>query len=428
MKDINTYLNAGWDFVGETRNGTSDYWQISPGEYPRLAWFEGNRPVMPEGLGTAEQPYLIRNARDLGTVWSEPMAHYHLAGSIDLSGITWLTAVIPSFGGTFDGDHHWIGFLHLRGNEYLGLFGQLHAEANAANLHLMTVEVSGTGICGGLAGINHGSVTECHSDGLIRGYWVIGGLVGFNGGSITGSQSSGLVIGDSSIGGLAGSNGSQATITTSRSKGVVDGYENVGGLVGESSGGSIVSCSSSSVISGSSAVGGLLGRGERIPEADKEQEVVTGCYSTSAVIGENYVGGLIGFLSDGPATRCYSIGAIAGDDCAGGLIGYVLRGDVNQCYSVSAVGGTSNVGALVGAAEDVAVTSCLWDSQLCSRASNYGGIGKTTAEMQMRSTFTSMGWDFEGETSNGTKDNWWIYEGLDYPRLWWETGEPRGDF
>ena len=30
------------------------------------------------------------------------------------------------------------------------------------------------------------------------------------------------------------------------------------------------------------------------------------------------------------------------------------------------------------------------------------------------------GWDFVGETANGTKDIWWIDEGKDYPRLWWE--------
>jgi hypothetical protein len=25
-----------------------------------------------------------------------------------------------------------------------------------------------------------------------------------------------------------------------------------------------------------------------------------------------------------------------------------------------------------------------------------------------------------GETENGTEDIWWINEGKDYPRLWWE--------
>jgi hypothetical protein len=46
--------------------------------------------------------------------------------------------------------------------------------------------------------------------------------------------------------------------------------------------------------------------------------------------------------------------------------------------------------------------------------------GKTTAEMQRASTFLEVGWDFVDETENGTDDIWWIDEGKDYPRLWWE--------
>jgi len=47
-------------------------------------------------------------------------------------------------------------------------------------------------------------------------------------------------------------------------------------------------------------------------------------------------------------------------------------------------------------------------------------FGKTTAEMQTESNFTNAGWDFVDETVNGTDDIWWIDEGRDYPRLWWE--------
>jgi len=37
--------------------------------------------------------------------------------------------------------------------------------------------------------------------------------------------------------------------------------------------------------------------------------------------------------------------------------------------------------------------------------------------------FISSGWDFVAETENGTEDIWWILEGHDYPRLWWELVE-----
>ena len=35
-------------------------------------------------------------------------------------------------------------------------------------------------------------------------------------------------------------------------------------------------------------------------------------------------------------------------------------------------------------------------------------------------TFLDAGWDFIDEIENGTEDIWWILEGQDYPRLWWE--------
>jgi hypothetical protein len=44
------------------------------------------------------------------------------------------------------------------------------------------------------------------------------------------------------------------------------------------------------------------------------------------------------------------------------------------------------------------------------------GGGRRTA-----SAFLDAGWDFVGETENGTEDIWWILEGKDYPRLWWEA-------
>jgi hypothetical protein len=47
--------------------------------------------------------------------------------------------------------------------------------------------------------------------------------------------------------------------------------------------------------------------------------------------------------------------------------------------------------------------------------------------MQTESTFTSAGWDFIGETANGTDDIWTIWEGAYYPRLTWEN-PLSGDF
>ena len=45
----------------------------------------------------------------------------------------------------------------------------------------------------------------------------------------------------------------------------------------------------------------------------------------------------------------------------------------------------------------------------------------TTEKIQIANTFLDAGRDFADDTANGTKDIWWILDGQDYPRLWWEN-------
>ena len=50
MQDLQTYLKAGWDLLGEIHDGTSEIWLISPeGGYPVLAIFSGYIPPQLEG-------------------------------------------------------------------------------------------------------------------------------------------------------------------------------------------------------------------------------------------------------------------------------------------------------------------------------------------------------------------------------------------
>jgi len=95
---------------------------------------------------------------------------------------------------------------------------------------------------------------------------------------------------------------------------------------------------------------------------------------------------------------------------------------VIHCYSAGVVAGAGeHVGGLVGSGKAIAVTGSFWDTQTSGYAESAGGTGKTTAEMYTAKTFLDAGWDFVGETTNGTEDIWWINEGKDYPRLWWEA-------
>jgi hypothetical protein len=332
MQDINIFLREGWDLVDESGNGTCDYWQISSGNHPQLAYAVGRSPVMPKGLGTAEEPYLIQDARDLGTVWFEPSAHYHLETSVDLSGITWSMGVVPSFNGNFDGKGHMISNLRIEGGGYLGTFGQLGSGAEISNLGLEEVDLNGTHYVGGLAGYNSGSITRSGSTGVLTGTaGYVGGLAGYNSGSITASYSTGAV----------------------------SGKTRAGGLVGASSGRISVS------------------------------------YSTGGVTGDSRIGGLVGEnCRNGAITASYSAGTVSGNSDVGGLAGY-------------------NWG-------DARITSSLWDAEVSGVANSAGGAGWPTAVMRTAVPFLIAGWDFVDEAENGTDDVWWILEGQDYPRLWWE--------
>jgi hypothetical protein len=84
------------------------------------------------------------------------------------------------------------------------------------------------------------------------------------------------------------------------------------------------------------------------------------------------------------------------------------------------VSGDSDVGGLVGLNNDGSIIASFWDMETSGQTTSDGGESKTTAEMQKVGTFTDAGWDFVGETDNGTEDIWWILKGQDYPRLWWE--------
>jgi hypothetical protein len=194
-----------------------------------------------------------------------------------------------------------------------------------------------------------------------------------------------------------------------------DGY--TGGLVGlvGSAGAAVTNCSCEGIIRGHSYIGGLVGYGGAR---------ITRCSSSGTVEGSKWsIGGLVGY-SCGYIQQCYSTATVSGASWVGGLVGENAN-TVTECYSTGPVRGNSSVGGLVGYDYPYSqANQCFWDTQTSSRTWSAGGTGKTTAQMQMDSTFLSAGWDFVGETANGTEDIWWIDEGADYPHLSWEMPPP----
>lgn len=416
MQTADTFLEAGWDFVGETDNGPNDIWTISEGlGYPRLRWQKYGG-----GSGTDDDPYRIGTTVDLIALGETPEdydKHFILTADIDLDpnlpgGKVFDRAVIapdmdpndPGFQGTaftgvLDGNGHAISHLTIVGQDYLGLIGEVKYDdpadpkARIENIGVEDVSVTGSGeIIGGLVGHNDSVIVrQSYSTGKVSGNMAVGGLVGYSQHSLEHCHTACTVIGGTWVGGLVGT--TYGTVAFCFSTGTVDGDSDIGGLVG-------------------------LHRGW-----------VSQSYSTGVVIGLNAVGGLIGYNGvsgarpfPGDIDRSYSLASVQGETRVGGLVGDNRCGSIRRCYSAGAVNGTDRVGGLVGSGQSD-VTASFWDTKASGIDFGDFGEGKTTAEMQTAGTFLAAGWDFVGETENGTEDIWRIDEGKDYPRLWREREE-----
>jgi len=274
MQDIDTYLDAGWDFIDETRNGTTETWYMpDEGGYPQLTVFAGYAPLLPDGEGTATAPYLISDANELGSIGHRNTACYRLDADIDLSDIIWTTAVVCSFSGHFDGKGHVIRNLQIQGDGHLGLFGCVTTDAVVTSIHLEHISIESAGdYVGGLAGRSGGRISDCFSRGSVIGNEYVGGLIGFLG---------------------------EGSLSTSRSAGAVVGVRRVGGLVGYSD----------------------------------QTGILSNCYCTNSVIGGSIVGGLIGQSAyRGSVSYCYSAGPVAGEEYIGGFVGNASLEEMQACF------------------------------------------------------------------------------------------------
>ncbi len=181
--------------------------------------------------------------------------------------------------------------------------------------------------------------------------------------------------------------------------------------------GRVTKCYSTAAVIGTNKIGGLVGKnsGEK-----SYHSIIFQSYSVGTVTGNSYLGGLVGYNECADLIQCYSNSSASGIDYVGGLIGD-NNGFVMQCYSTGIISGDSFIGGLVGIGDSARVNNnSVWDMETSGQTTSNGGIGLTTAEMQTVTTFLEAGWDFVDETANGTEDIWWIDEGQNYPRLWWE--------
>ncbi|MBA7711492.1 hypothetical protein ES703_120458 [subsurface metagenome] len=249
MQDPNTFIEAGWDFVGEP-DGPSDIWAIPiGGGYPILWWQLSPLPELPFSAGTGEldNPYLISAASQLNGIGYNPRlmsSYFKLVDDIDLSGMDFFiigTDPFFPFAGVFDGDGHTIsGFTcDSTDEDKVGLFSRVDGEdANIRNLRLLDskVDVPAGKHVGPLVGeLERGTITNCHVEG-------------------------GSVMADDYVGGLVGYQHTGTVISNCYSSSNISGTDHVGGLVGKNIRGTINNCYVEGSVSGNGEVGGLVGR------------------------------------------------------------------------------------------------------------------------------------------------------------------------
>jgi hypothetical protein len=390
MTNVNTYKNEGWDFT--------NIWEMPRIGYPKLRWQAYKEPII-----------YINNLDDLMTLASNSECwerYFMLTADLDLSGIT-LNPIGDStrnFNGVFDGNNYTISNLNINlpdTSGAVGMFGILDNTGIVKNLKLENISIRGRNLVGGIVGHNKGNVNNCSITGEVSGSEDTGGLVGHNSGSVHNCSNTCKVTGDRNIGGLAGHNSEGSSIRnccSNNAESEINGVEYVGGLVGLNRG-NLNTSKSSSKVSGNNFIGGLVGRNVR---------EIYNCYSIGDVEGNRGVGGLIGRNDSSinfAVSYCYSTGHVAGNNEVGGLVGSV-----------------ANSGLILVSFWDVQTSG---RNNMCGSQNKQGNgcydfYGKTTAEMQTEGTFLWGGWDFDGETTNGSQDIWRINEGLDYPHLWWE--------
>jgi hypothetical protein len=200
----------------------------------------------------------------------------------------------------------------------------------------------------------------------------------------------GMLLGYSESGGTISGCSAEGTIVSTGS-----GDIRIGGLIGDTSGTSVIRCSSDVDINasnGSKAVGGLIGwhgaySYDRIRPLDScvytgtlVSGNITGDGGVGGIAGKSYgytiiynsvnkgtitgsegnIGGIVGIQHNEGIINCYSSGTVAGNgnypSAVGGITGYIDWGKVYNCYDSGRVSstGTALVGALVGNAPSTA--------------------------------------------------------------------------
>ncbi|WP_099192677.1 GLUG motif-containing protein [Tepidibacter mesophilus] len=335
-----------------------------------------------QGIGTLENPFIIKTREQLEGIKNNLSAHYRLENNIDLQNIEWSpigTSTVP-FTGSLDGNGYKISNLKISKSTInnIGLFGYVK-DSSIKNLKINNVNIQGQNNVGGLIGYSTGNynVQNCSviGTGSIYGTEFIGGLIGF-------VRNYDNVKGD---------------IISCNSTIDVGGYGYIGGLVGEVVLSNVKkSYATGNVVAESARSGGLIGAAYGVFSTYTYINI-SECYATGDVSAGGNIGGLIGVANAARIKNCFALGNVSSSSGGiGGLVGFAYYASVQSSYCSGKIvrGKDIDVGGIIGAIrERVSINNSYYDIEVCEWSSKVPtNIGKLNLDMKKQITFTD--WDF----------------------------------
>lgn len=307
---------------------------------------------MPNGSGTEENPYEIANLNNLLWVYVTNTPHTYYVQTADIDAAE-TRAWNDSCG--------WPGI----GNQYHPFKGNYDGQTfNIDSLYMNWVESSYIGLFG-------------HTDSSIIKN------VNIRNCNITGKYFTAGLIGSAGVTDISGCTAS----------GSVSGWGTVGVLLGEVSYGTVDRCHSSGSVSATKLYsGGLVGYVYRA--------TVSQSYTTASISSTKGAGGFMGYGSYSTTLNCFSTGSvIVNESGAGGFVYGSTYLNAYFCYSTGEVTDPDTPSGFDDTSLYPKFTQCFWDTEssgivTSATMDSRGAVGKTTLEMQTKSTFEDAGWSF----------------------------------
>lgn len=355
---------VGLKLAGNTLSLTGEYANDTivafiPGQPMTRRYVINAVPAQFEGQGTAESPYLIRNAADLKRLHNAVMhfdhrnIHFLQTADIDLE-------YASDFQGVGAGNH----ILEFAGVYDGGGFAIHRLKVRAYHINASGQTLVGTYNYGGLFHI--GSETSVIKNVTIADdcdfefYNYSAPVIGYTRGRVENCRNfANVPVGTSNIAGIVGRTEESAVVTGCYNAGTITGDTYVGGVVGYSLGDGSFCQNDGAINSARGYAGGVLG----VCAGNTDN-----CLNNGTVIATKYVGGIIGSNSagngKGSVTNCISTGMVTlvgTESTVGALIGYSNgAGTVANNYyeaSINVGAGCSSLKTGINAAYTYTLTS-----------------------------------------------------------------------